>query len=184
MPDYRRYYVAEATVFFTLVTHERRPFLTDRLARRCLRLALHKVMAQRPFAAIVLLPDHLHALWTLPPGDSDFSIRWRRIKEEFTCAFLRCGGKEGRRSSSRRRRKERGVWQRRFYDHVIRDERDFERHFDYVHYNPVKHGLVRRPRDWPYSSFHRWVKLDHYPLEWGCGPEPVQFAGLDEDAME
>ena len=103
-------------MFFTVVTHERRRFLTDPLARRCLRAAFQVVRARHPFGipAIVLLPDHLHALWALPPGDSAYAMRWRRIKEEFTERFLAEGGEEGRRSASRELRKERGVWQRRF----------------------------------------------------------------------
>ena len=184
MPDYRRYFVPGATYFFTVVTHERKPFLTTPLARRCLRESMAAVRARRPFelTAIVLLPDHLHALRTLPAGDAAYSVRWKRIKEEFTQRYLQAGGAEGQRSASRQRRKERGIWQRRFWEHTIHDEDDFERHVDYIHYNPVKHGLVSCPRDWPYSSFHRWVKLGVYTNYWGSGP--MHFNDLAESAME
>jgi putative transposase len=187
MPNYRRFTVPGATVFFTVVTYERRPFLVEPLARRCLRDAIAAVRERHPIEvrAIVLLPDHLHAIWTLPKGDSDYSMRWRRIKEEFTERFLAEGGTESQRSSSRVERKERGVWQRRFWEHTIEDDDDFERHVDYIHYNPVKHGLVTCPRDWPYSSFSRWVRQGDYAPEWGCTQRgPLPFDDLDETAME
>jgi putative transposase len=153
MPEYRRHYIPGAMVFFTVITHEKRPLFTEPLARTCLRQAIEKIRKTRPFAldAIVLLPDHLHTLWTLPVSDGNFSVRWRRIKEEFTEQYLLAGGQESPRSASRQRRQERGIWQRRFWEHIIRDEVDFERHLDYIHYNPVKHGLVACPRDWPFS---------------------------------
>jgi putative transposase len=187
MPDYRRLHIPDGTVFFTVVTHDRRPFLTDSLARDCLREAIEKVRRQRPFtlAAMVLLPDHLHAIWTLPDRDGDYSVRWRLIKQEFTELYLARGGREGRRSPSRMKRKERGVWQRRFWDHVIRDEHDLERHFDYLHYNPVKHGLVRRVRDWKWSTFHRYVREGIYPIDWGSlSGVAMLFEDLDETAKE
>src|SRR5262245_5704807 len=187
MSSYRRYFVPGGTFFFTVVTHERRRFLTEPLSRRCLREGLETVRAGRPFeiVAIVLLPAHIHTIWTLPGGDADFSVRWKRIKEEFTERYLGAGGEEGCRSNSRRRRQERGVWQRRFWEHTIKDENDLERHFDYIHYNPVKHGLVKCPRDWPYSSFHRWVQLGVYPPDWGRSEHgALKFEDLDETAME
>jgi putative transposase len=112
-------------------------------------------------------------------------MRWRRIKEEFTEKYLAEGGEEGHTSSSRVRRKERGIWRRRFWEHTIVDETDFERHVDYIHYNPVKHGLVACPRDWPYSSFQRWVQREAYPPDWGGAEHgPIRFDDLDETAME
>ena len=187
MPNYRRPYVPGATFFFTVVTNERRTFLTDPISRHCLRQAFVEVRRDWPFTivAIVLLPDHLHTLWTQPENDGDYSVRWRRIKEHYPESYLSQGGKEGYRSPSRVRRKERGVWQRRFWDHLIRDETDLERHFDYTHYNPVKHGYVTSPADWPYSSFHRYVQAGFYAPSWGSAPEAsFQFDDLDESAME
>jgi putative transposase len=187
MPDYRRFTIPGATVFFTVVTHERRRFLTDPLARRCLRMAFRVVRARYPFEvhSIVLLPDHLHALWILPPGDPGYPLRWRRIKEEFTRRYLAGEGEEGPGSASRGVRNERGVWQRRFWEHTIRDEEDFERHCDYIHYNPVKHGLVECPRDWAYSSFHRWVRRGAYPRDWACSSEgPAHLDLPDDTGME
>jgi len=128
--------------------------------------------------AIVLLPDHLQAIWSLPRNDHDYSARWKRIKDRFTKAWLKLGGSEDQVTASQQRRGHRGIWQRRFWEHTIRDEIDLENHADYIHYNPVKHGLVSRPRDWPYSTFHRFVKAGQYAIDWGrC--EPPHLAGLD-----
>jgi putative transposase len=184
MPNYRRMFVPGASIFFTVVTHERRRFLTDDLARHCLHEAIRLVNERWPFeiVASVVLPDHLHAIWTLPPEDANYSLRWKRIKEEFTKHYLAGGGLEGSRSRSRRKRQERGIWQRRFWEHTLKDEQDFEDHFHYIHYNPVKHGLVTVPKNWPYSSFHQWVERGVYPLNWGAGP--TTFANLDQTAME
>jgi len=187
MPEYRRYYFPGAMVFFTLVVHERRPIFAEPLARACLHEAIVEIQKSRPFTidAIVLLPDHLHRLWTLPADDGNFSLRWKRIKEEFTKRYLAAGGREGTRSPSRTSRQERGIWQRRFWDNVIRDEVDFERHLDYIHYNPVKHGYVDCPHDWPFSSFHRWVGRGVYPRTWGCkSGGGLIFDDLDVTAME
>ena len=187
MPDYRRFHVPGGTFFFTVVTYQRRPLLAEPMARACLRNAFRVVRERHPFdiPALVLLPDHLHTIWTLPRGDADYSLRWRRIKEEFTESYLEQGGEEGFLSDSRRARKERGVWQRRFWEHAIRDEDDFEKQAHYIHYNPVKHGLVKRPLDWEFSSFHRWVRKGDYSPEWGRTEDgPVQFADMDETAME
>ena len=187
MPEYRRYYVPGAMVFFTLVTHERRKLFDEELARRCLREAILNIQQVRPFTidALVLLPDHLHTIWTLPEDDCDFSVRWRQIKGDFTARYRLAGGTEGTRSKSRQKRRERAIWQRRFWDHVIRDEDDFERHLDYIHYNPVKHGLVECPRDWPHSTFHRWVERGVYEPDWGCAKKGVlEFDDLEETAME
>jgi putative transposase len=187
MADYRRYFVAGGTYFFTLVTHGRRPFLISELARTCLREAIETIRKKRPFEmpAMVLLPDHLHVLWTLPSGDDKYSARLRRIKGEFTESYLALGGDEALVSHSRRVRRERGVWQRRFWEHTIRDEDDFGRHFDYIHYNAVKHDYANCPKDWPYSSFQRWVDAGVYALDWGCRSRgPLNFDDLDQTAME
>jgi putative transposase len=187
MSNYRRYLVEGGTYFFTLVIHRRRPLLGSPLGRKCLRDAIEAVRKRHPFEipASVLLLDHLHMIWTLPSGNANYSLRWRRIKEEFSRAFLAGGGKEGDRSMSRQKRNERGIWQRRFWEHLIEDEVDFERHFDYIHYNPVKHGLTESPADWPYSSFHRWVEQGVYPAGWGRKSDGIlRFDDLDETAME
>jgi putative transposase len=187
MPNFRRYFVAGGTFFFTLVTYGRRRFLTTELARDCLRDAIAAVRAERQFEiqAIVLLPEHLHTLWTLPREDTDYSTRWRRIKERFTTAYLAGGGRECEIAASRQKRGERGVWQRRFWEHMIRDEDDFERHFDYIHYNPVKHGLVKCPSEWPFSTFARCVESGIYSPDWGCLKRGVlTFRGLDRTAHE
>jgi putative transposase len=187
MPNYRRYLVEGGTYFFTVVIHRRRPLLGSSPGRKCLRNAIETVRERHPFEipALVLLPDHLHMIWTLPRANADYSLRWRRIKEEFTKQFLTDGGQEADRSASRRKRNERGVWQRRFWEHLIETEDDFERHLEYIHYNPVKHGLVDSPVDWPYSSFHRWVQRGVYAAGWGRKSAGIlRFADLDESAME
>jgi putative transposase len=170
VPNYRRNYVPGGTYFFTVVTHERRPILTSDVGRKSLRTAFLKEQKTRPFevVGVVLLPDHLHTVWTLPSGESDYSLRWARIKELFTRYFLKEGGKEGGATASRRRRRERAVWQRRFWEHTCRDEADLKRCLDYLHWNPVKHGLVARVQEYPWSSFHRFVELGEYELAWGA----------------
>ena len=184
MSEYRRYFVPGGTYFFTVVSDGRRPFLCDPLARPILGEAFRTIKQKLPFEmpAIVLLPDHLHAMWSLPPGDDEYPVRWRRIKEEFTQNYLANGGIEGPISESRKARGERGIWQPRYWEHVIRDETDFERHFDYIHYNPVKHGYARSPASCAYSSFHRWVGLGFsHDLRWGSTASGrLDFSDLDE----
>jgi putative transposase len=155
--------------FFTVVTHERRPILTSDLGRRCLREAIAWARKHHPFhiTGIVLLPDHLHAVFELPAGDANYSTRWRLIKSRFTTLWRSRNGTEGHVGPSRQRSVERGVWQRRFYEHTCRDEADLQRCVDYIHVNPLKHGLVSRVVDWPWSSFHRSVQDGYYPVEWG-----------------
>ena len=167
--QYRRSKIEGGTYFFTVVTHKRRPFLCVVENVSLMRDAFRYVIARHPFKidAFVLLPDHLHTIWTLPDGDSDFSNRWRLIKSYFS---RRCDtGYQGAVSASRKRKKERAVWQRRFWEHQIRDETDFIRHLEYIHYNPVKHGLVKASKDWEYSSFHRYVRQGDYDELWGTG---------------
>src|ERR1700758_4808740 len=132
--------------FFTVVTHQRRPILTSDLSRTALRAAIRTARALQPFrvTAIVLLPDHLHAVWELPAGDTDYSSRWSRIKAQFTRLWTGAGGQEGRVGESRKKKQERGVWQRRFFEHTCRDDADLKRCVDYIHVNPVKHRLVER----------------------------------------
>jgi putative transposase len=163
MTDYRRNFVAGGSFFFTVNLVDRRlSLLTSHVDE--LRSAIRETRSRHPFSidAIVVLPDHLHVVWTLPEGDGDFSTRWRLIKS----AFSRSIPSGERIPASRAARGERGIWQRRYWEHTIRDENDFARHVDYVYINPVKHGLVTRVRDWPHSSFHHMVKLGIYPEDW------------------
>lgn len=134
-----------------------------------LRRAFRDTRRRHPFAidAIAVLPDHLHAVWTLPEGDKDFAGRWQLIKAGFSRALPQ--GEPV--SASRLRKRERGIWQRRYWEHTLRDEDDFARHVDYIHFNPVKHGHARHVQDWPFSCFHRMVRLGIYPADWGDGPE-------------
>ncbi|MEW6379898.1 MAG: transposase [bacterium] len=167
------------TRFFPVVTFNRRQFLTTELARRCLRSAWEHVQRYHPFRAeaVCLLPDHLHCLWTLPPGDMDFSRRWRIMKGVFSKQYLAAGGFEAKRNNSRERKGEVALWQRRFWEHLILDEEDFQRHFDYIHFNPVKHGHVDEPAKWPWSTFCKHVRLGHYDPGWGA-QEPNSIKGL------
>jgi putative transposase len=169
MSNYRRNYVAGGTYFFTVVTQLRLPILGTDLGRACLREAFLKEQERRPFDlfAIVLLPDHLHTIWTLPPGDDNYSVRWSSIKEKFTKEYRRNGGSEGVVSHSRRKRRERGIWQRRFWEHTCRNDDDLKRYLDYLHWNPCKHGLVQNVRDYQWSTFDRFVRLGEYAEAWG-----------------
>jgi len=166
MPEYRRNRVAGGCYFFTVNLWDRRSsLLVERI--ELLRECVWRVRVRRPFHvdAWVVLPEHMHAVWTLPEGDDDFSTRWGSIKRMFSAGLE--GGEA--RSEGRMRRGERGVWQRRFWEHTIRDERDYGAHVDYVHFNPVKHGLVEGPGDWPFSSFRRAVERGVYPADWVGG---------------
>lgn len=161
---YRRVDVAGGVYFFTVNLVERkRTLLVDHVD--ILREVMKSVKSAHPFHvdAMVILPDHLHALWTLPVDDRDYPTRWMLIE----AGFSRQIPKGERRSNSRKARGERGIWQRRYWEHLIRDDRDFERHVDYIHYNPVRHHLVERVADWSYSSFHRHVRMGMLPVDWG-----------------
>ena len=168
MSNYRRYYRAGGYYFFTVVTYQRRGILTSEVSRALLRQVWDEVKFERPFetVAVCLLPDHLHCIWELPENDSDYSTRWASIKARFTKSYLAKGGKEGLRNLSRKRSGEGAVWQRRFWEHRIRDQRDLQNHVDYIHYNPVKHQLVQRAEDWPYSTYKKY--MSEYPLLSGC----------------
>jgi putative transposase len=173
MPNWRRAHVPGGTFFFTLVTDRRANILRDSPGRPLLGSMLRRCQLRWPFTlnAIVLLPDHLHAIWSLPPGDTAYPKRWGWIKKEFTKWWLQLGGTEQSVSPGRERDGRRGVWQPKYWEHTIEDETDFEQHFDYIHYNPVKHGHVRCPREWPWSSFHRWVDAGVYDRHWACGSD-------------
>ena len=183
MSDYRRWRVEGGTYFFTVVTYERRPLLATEAARASLRKAIFQVRQRHPLrvVAIVLLPDHLHTIWELPPGDANYAVRWRQIKTLVTQSLAPILPMAADLSPSRRSRHEKSVWQRRFYEHTCRDEQDVKRLADYIHVNPVKHQLVTRVRDWPWSSFHRYVGLGEYTCDWGGGDAWYgdEFAGLE-----
>lgn len=169
MSDYRRWYVNGGTFFFTVVTYARRPILTTEHGRTFLRSAIESVRMRRPFSlvATVLLPDHWHLIMQLPQGDSRYSIRMKEIKSQFTEQWLAAELPEAKVTESQLKRGERGIWQPRFWEHTVRDEEDLERCVDYIHWNPRKHSLVDRVRDWRWSSFHRFVQLGQYDIDWG-----------------
>jgi putative transposase len=172
---YRRVLIPGASYFFTLVTHERLPIFADATTIDLYRRAVIKVQAARPFAleAEVVLPDHIHLLCTLPEGDADYVMRVRLIKTAFTRSILRQRGHVAKRSDSRIAKGEQAIWQRRYWEHTIRDERDFRAHLDYIHINPVKHGFVAAPRDWPHSTFLAWVERGAYEPWWGSNDMPA-----------
>ncbi|PRC90836.1 REP-associated tyrosine transposase [Solimicrobium silvestre] len=177
MSNYRRAWHKGGTYFFTVNLLQRKE--NDLLVRHIdfLRDAVRQTIKSHPFTihGWVVLPDHLHCVMTLPIGDSDFALRWRLIKSRFSKTIP---DKEWR-SDIRKKRGERGVWQRRYWEHLIRDEKDFTAHMDYVHINPLKHGLVKQVCDWPFSTFHRLVQDGVYPIDWAGGsseiPEYVDY---------
>ena len=173
MPDYRRVWHPGGTYFFTVNLLQRQG--NDLLVRHIdlLREVVTKVRQRHPFVihGWVVLPEHLHCIIELPANDADYATRWRLIKMGFSKALPLTE----QRSQVRVARGERGIWQRRYWEHLIRDEADFQAHRDYVHINPVKHGLVSRVSRWPYSTFHRLVEKGVYPINW---------AGGDEDRLE
>ena len=155
--QYRRFYQSGARYFFTVVTENREPLLIENIER--LRAAFRLCLSRYPFEieAIVVLPDHLHTVWRLPEGDANFSKRWMVIKRKFSA-----GLPSRVVSDSKTNKREKGVWQRRFWEHCIRDENDWRQHVDYIHFNPVKHGYVSAPQDWLYSSFNQAVSKGWY----------------------
>jgi putative transposase len=163
---FRRSIVPGATYFFTVNTYQRQKVLTEAPFYLALKQSVRAVNEKHPFPieAFVLLPDHLHCIWTLPLNDADYALRWNIIKRgvsqqtrnRIDTALTR----------SRQKRGELGLWQRRFWEHQIRDGRDLEKHVNYIHWNPVKHGYVKRVKDWPYSSFHCFVERGLYPPDW------------------
>ena len=170
MPEYRRTYVPGGSYFLTISTYNRAPiFRTPENISR-LREAIKIVKTDMPFDIVgaVTLPDHLHFIWTLPPEDERYPIRVGRLKSVFTKLLPHNHHPVINLPKSRRKRRESGVWQRRFWEHTLRDEEDFQRHLDYIHYNPVKHGYARCPHAWPSSSFRQWVKKGGYKWDWCC----------------
>jgi len=175
MSRYRRATAAGTSYFFTAVAYRRQLILCDEAIRNALRTAIETVRIKRPFVidAWVLLPDHLHCMWTLPEGDADFSTRWMIIKravslacrDDYRCADWVTASKSIYREST--------IWQRRFWEHRIRDENDFARHVDYIHFNPVKHGHAQQAADWPYSTFHRYLRDGVYTHDWAGAMDSV-----------
>ncbi|MGR9043873.1 MAG: REP-associated tyrosine transposase [Gammaproteobacteria bacterium] len=151
--------------------------LCDAPIRAALRSAIHAVQSRHPFTinAWVLLPDHLHCIWTLPPDDNDFAGRWRLIKRSVSLACADEYRRADWMTASKIKRRESTIWQRRYWEHAIRNETDFSRHIDYIYFNPVKHHLVARVGDWPYSTFHRDVAKGLYPVHWGGAPGLLQL---------
>ena len=166
--QYRRANVPGASYFFTVNLAERKKsLLLDYVDD--LRHAFKKVKQNHEFSieAIVILPEHLHTIWQLPENDADFPIRWNLIKGEFSRALP----KTERISNSRQKKGERGIWQRRYWEHLIKDDLDFERHVDYIHFNPVKHGYIQSPVDWPYSSIHRYIRTGIIKSNWSANDD-------------
>jgi putative transposase len=190
MPEYKRLFRPGGTYFFTVVTFDRKEIFCTTRARTYLRMAIAEVRTLRPFEilGIVLLPNHCHCIWKMPPDDNDFSVRWGMIKRRFTKSWSADGGRDVPVSASRSKRGEHGIWQRRFWEHLIRDRQDFARHMDYIHYNPVKHGHVRCPHQWKYSGFHRWVKEGIYKPDWLCqcreDCDPPDFEAISHSVRE
>ena len=176
MVNYRRNLIAGGTYFFTVTLRDRQAsLLTTHID--ALKFAFRETRTAKPFQieAIVVLPEHLHAIWSLPVHDSDYAGRWRKIKSRFTRLLVQRGI-----AICRNEKGEYDLWQRRYWEHTIRDDLDLQRHFDYIHYNPVKHGLVKHVADWPYSSFHRYVKLGIVPPDWAASSESndIQFGEI------
>lgn len=168
MPNYIRADAPGATFFFTVNLHDRSArYLVDHVAE--LRACLKTVKERHPFEieAMVVLPEHIHALWRLPVDDGDYSTRWMLLKQAFTRRLDELGLLPPEEEKPRGRRGERSVWQRRFWERQVTGDEDLARHIDYIHFNPVKHGWVLRPRDWPYSSLHRFVREGRLPQDWG-----------------
>jgi len=182
MSYYRRAKDAGGTYFFTVVSYRRQPILCDTSIRDALREGIEKTRRRYPFEidAWVLLPDHRHCLWTLPEGDADFSKRWAKIKRHVS---LVCGDRykhDDWLSGSVKKRRESTLWQRRFWEHQIRDQDDFNHHVDYIHHNPVKHGVCERPIQWPYSTLPRYVREGKCPLDWAVGDARFDDSGYGE----
>ena len=170
MSRYRRIIAPGGCFFFTVVTHERRRYFENEGNVDRLREAFRHVIEKKPISidAIVILPDHLHTIWRLPDGDADYSLRWRLIKH-----FVAIGI-----HSNTNHRGEKQIWQRRFWEHSIRNERDWHNHMDYIHYNPVKHGYVENPAEWKHGSFSTAVSKGWYDETWGCSA-PRNIDGME-----
>lgn len=176
---YQRLRIPGGTYFFTVVTHQRRPLLCTPMNIKLLREAFDHVITIHPFKidAIVILPDHIHSIFTLPKDNSDYPTRWRLIKSYFSHRLKLPNQTEL--SIKRKLKHKKPIWQRRYWEHLIRNERDLERHVEYIHYNPLKHGLVKAPKGWKHSSYHKYVKDGLYGIDWGSG-ELLVIDGINE----
>ena len=176
MSRYRRQFTG-STFFFVVVAYRRRPVFCEPMLRAALRDAIQTVRATRPFTvdAWVLFPDHMHCIWTMPESDRDYSTRWAEIKRFVVSACRDQFHAPRLLTTSGRKRQESTIWQRRFWEHQIRDELDMERHVDYIHFNPVKHGYVTSVCEWPHSTFHRYVRKGIYPKDWGGSPDIMEL---------
>ena len=170
MSNYHRLFIKGGTYFFTLVTHDRQPFLSKESTLRRLKTSFRYAMNKHPFLinGMVILPDHIHCIWQLPENDNNYSIRWNLIKRFFSTGI----------SCSTNQRREKNIWQRRFWEHLIRNEEELFRCLDYIHYNPVKHGYVKSPCEWESSSFKRYVRQGFYDFNWGSNEEPDRIKKL------
>lgn len=170
MATFRRDTTPGATWFFTVVTAGRRPWLAERRAIDCLKRAVACVRSASPFeiVAAAVMPDHMHMIWTLPANDGDYARRWGLIKVIAAREMRSSGAIVPIARAASCRRHESGLWQRRFWEHRIRDEDDLARHVDYIHFNPVHHGLAPRAVDWPHSSFHAYVRRGRLAVDWAA----------------
>lgn len=181
MPRYIRPKTENAVLFFTVVAYQRRKIFCQPDFLAALRRSIQQVRKQHPFSILawVQLPDHLHCIWEMPNDDGDYGKRWGQIKLLTTRACPQYHLSPNIMPHSKHKRHEKGIWQRRFYEHHIRDDSDMQRHMDYLHYNPVKHGYVNNVMDWQYSSFHRLVCEGIYPPDWGADDEIIQYNSKD-----
>jgi len=174
MSRYKRNYENGGLYFFTVVAYKRQKIFIGPLID-ILRASFKKIIVEAPFTieAIVVLPDHVHCIWQLPDGDNDFSTRWKNIKADFSKQYKEKFGQPKQQISvSMKKKGEIGIWQRRFWEHTISNDKDFINHCDYIHYNPVKHGYAQAPNQWPHSSFQRFVHEGLYDEAWGSLQRP------------
>jgi putative transposase len=174
MPEYRRIFIPGGTYFFTVITYHRQPHFNIQDNCHLYRKAVQFIAEKHPFeeVAYCILPDHIHTIWTLPEHDSNYSLRWQAIKGSFTRWFQERNDKLLVHNTSHLKRREAAVWQRRYWEHLIIDDNDFDNHMDYIHYNPVALGLVNRAIDWQWSSFSHLVEEQYYDSDWGEGEPP------------
>ena len=164
MPNYHRFKIEGAYYFFTVVTYKRRSLFTDDNTITVLKNAFQQVKSDRPFemSAVCLLPDHLHCIWKMSHMDSDYSTRWSIIKRIFSKTYVKTSCVKLNQTRSRQKKRELPIFQRRFWEHYIRNEYDYWKHVHYIHYNPYRHGLVKHIADWPYSTYHRFCREGYY----------------------